>query len=248
MCPESDTYLSIQRRVRRACTPPFEFGSASVLCGPSPEAGLISAKSAPGRRQSRHTTTGIHKDCSDQQRVLHPRMRRNMANRRTRPRRRDEIVRRSKDRIRVTGCPLPTPIHSLQAPLGRFALSVMDRRELVGVGGGRPEYLPTYLPTYSTSTGRRKSARLVTADERPRRTSWSCQTQGPLQVRAPEGERRSLESMVSGLKLPLWEGLRCAVMRCADIVKVWVRRYGMVCGFVGTLGNKSLSFTRRSCR
>lgn len=52
--------------------------------------------------------------------------------------------------------------------------------------------------------------------------------QGPLldhdRVRAPWGERRSLESMVFAVKLPLWEGLRSVVMRCARGVEGWVRR------------------------
>lgn len=42
-------------------------------------------------------------------------------------------------------------------------------------------------------------------------------------VRAPEGERRSLESMVFGIKLPNWEGLGVVVMRCARIVLLWVQ-------------------------
>ena len=42
-------------------------------------------------------------------------------------------------------------------------------------------------------------------------------------MRAPWGERRSLESMVFVDKLPDWEGLRCAVIRCAEGVQdgVW---------------------------
>jgi len=46
------------------------------------------------------------------------------------------------------------------------------------------------------------------------------------------GERRSLESMVFVAKLPLWEGLGCAVMRCAGAVQGWVRGYGMVFGAI----------------
>ena len=38
-------------------------------------------------------------------------------------------------------------------------------------------------------------------------------------MRAPWGERRSLESMVFVDKLPDWDGLRCAVIRCAEGVQ-----------------------------
>lgn len=89
----------------------------------------------------------------------------------------------------------------------------------------------------------RRRTRSATRSHEPlqrRRARGSCQAsrqpgkrmQGPLLdhdgMRAPWGERRSLESTVFAAKLPHWEGLGEAVIRCAGYVEGWVRGYGMV--------------------